>query len=252
MGKRIAIICEGEKREVQYFSSLRKLFFQEYEYTFLALSAKENLYMLWNQLKADDFETDVIELLRDLDDECKTQLEGVRRDSFQEIYLFFDYDPHQNNSSLSYNESNDIVKDMLEVFDNETENGKLYISYPMCEALRDFIPGGCRAFGPCVVYESDIKAYKRTTGDRRNHVNDVKNYDSSRWMDCIRTFLMKSRCLYCLDNRVVDDHWYKTTVNPLGIYEHERNLFEKERKVFVLSAFPAFLVDYFPAGYFQY
>ena len=30
-----------------------------------------------------------------------------------------------------------------QAIDNETENGKLYISYPMVEALRDYEPGKC-------------------------------------------------------------------------------------------------------------
>ena len=37
----------------------------------------------------------------------------------------------------------DSICQMLENFDNEKENGKLHISYPMVEALRDYKPGKC-------------------------------------------------------------------------------------------------------------
>ena len=30
------------------------------------------------------------------------------------------------------------IKEMLQFFDNETENGMLYISYPMVEAIRHY------------------------------------------------------------------------------------------------------------------
>lgn len=39
--------------------------------------AGENNYMLWKQLKADDFDIDVIELLRESNDEIKKQLTGL-------------------------------------------------------------------------------------------------------------------------------------------------------------------------------
>lgn len=38
-----------------------------------------------------------------------------------------------------------ILALMLETFNNETENGLLYISYPMVEAIRDIIIGECRS-----------------------------------------------------------------------------------------------------------
>jgi len=51
-----------------------------------------------------------------------------------EVYLFFDYDFH--NKNLSLDEINRQVREMLSLFDNETENGKLYIDYPMVESIR--------------------------------------------------------------------------------------------------------------------
>lgn len=75
-------------------------------------------------------------MLREENVELKEQLAGLQRDDFSEIYLFFDYDGHQKN--LGEFDSKDAIEQMLISFDNETENGKLYISYPMVEALRGF------------------------------------------------------------------------------------------------------------------
>ena len=68
-------------------------------------------------------------------------MEGLSRDDFSEVFLFFDYDAHQTN--LGKSDDVDVINQMLESFDNETENGKLYISYPMVEALRDFEADKC-------------------------------------------------------------------------------------------------------------
>ena len=45
--------------------------------------------MLWKKLKEDDFDTDIIEVLREEHEELKEQLGGINRDDFSEVYLFF-------------------------------------------------------------------------------------------------------------------------------------------------------------------
>ena len=50
-----------------------------------------------------------------------------------EIFLFFDYDFQE--SRLTLEENNRHIGEMLEYFNDETENGKLYINYPMVESV---------------------------------------------------------------------------------------------------------------------
>ena len=61
-------------------------------------------------------------------------LDGMRNSDISEIFLFFDYD--FQNSQLSLDEINRRVEKMLTLFDDETDNGKLYINYPMIESIR--------------------------------------------------------------------------------------------------------------------
>ena len=136
-----AFIVEGAAREPQIIDNISKVFFSHGNFKIITLPAGENIYMLWKQLKADDFDTDIIEVLRENSDDISKQLDGLTRDDFSEVYLLFDYDTHQTN--LGRKDDVDAVAQMLESFDNETENGKLYISYPMVEALRDYKPGIC-------------------------------------------------------------------------------------------------------------
>ena len=136
-----AFIVEGAAREPQIIDNISKVFFSHGNFKIITLPAGENIYMLWKQLKADDFDTDIIEVLRENSDDISRQLDSLTRDDFSEVYLLFDYDTHQTN--LGRKDDVDAVAQMLESFDNETENGKLYISYPMVEALRDYKPGIC-------------------------------------------------------------------------------------------------------------
>ena len=53
---------------------------------------------------------------------------------FSEVYLFFDYD--FQNKNLEQKELNAQLNEMLEFFSDETDNGKLYVSYPMIESIK--------------------------------------------------------------------------------------------------------------------
>ena len=139
--KYIAIIYEGEKTEYQLLNNLNKTFFKDIsELVPIMFPAGENIYMLWKQLKKDDFETDLIEVVREYNAEAAKVLQNYQRNDFMEIYLFFDYDGHQNNLGWFDGKATDILEEMLDTFCEETEFGKLYVNYPMVESLRDNKP----------------------------------------------------------------------------------------------------------------
>ncbi len=235
-----AFIVEGEAREPQITANITKVFFAHGNVRTITLPAGENIYMLWKKLKADDFDTDIIEVLREYNDDVREQLMGLSRDDFSEVYLFFDYDTHQTN--LGKAEDEDAVAQMLESFDNETENGKLYISYPMVEALRAYKPGVCGDREGCYVSIAEMKDYKNASSMRS--VNpQFKDYDYEIWKDIIDVFAMRVSCLFgCTDTLAYE--LYSETADPYDIYVLEEKETRKGR-VFVLSAFPEFLVDYY-------
>ena len=57
---------------------------------------------------------------------------GYKSSDFESIYLFFDYDFYKGD----LDKKNDEVLELLEYFNEETENGKLFISYPMIESIQ--------------------------------------------------------------------------------------------------------------------
>ena len=58
----------------------------------------------------------------------------TKTSDISETYLFFDYD--FQNTQLTLEEINLRVQSMLELFTDETDDGKLYINYPMIESIR--------------------------------------------------------------------------------------------------------------------
>lgn len=235
-----AFIVEGEAREPLIIENISKTFFSHGNFKIITLPAGENIYMLWKRLKADDFNTDLIEVLRESSENIRRQLIDLSRNDFSEIYLFFDYDVHQRN--LRKTDDSDVIFQMLNSFNNETENGKLYISYPMVEALRDFEPGVCGNRSMCYISTEKLGEYKNISS-RNSCYPHFKDYKIELWKDIIDVVAMRVSCLFNMEETMKYEQ-YSSIVTPYEIQIREENKL-KSGKIYVLSAFPAFLIDYY-------
>ena len=83
-----AFIVEGEAREPLIIDNISKVFFAHGNLKIITLPAGQNIYMLWKKLKEDDFDTDIIEVLREEHKELEEQLAGLSRDDFSEVFSF--------------------------------------------------------------------------------------------------------------------------------------------------------------------
>jgi len=161
-------------------------------------------------------------------------LQQFSRIDFAEIYLFFDYDGH---SSLADDEK---LRELLYFFNQETENGKLYISYPMVEALKhieeiDYFKD------LCVKCKTNIK-YKNLVHARGlSHLHNFNKYDEIIWNQVILCHLKKMNFI------VFDSYVFpqEIIIQSLIFIKQLDKFIKKEQKVAVLSGFPIFLFDYF-------
>lgn len=238
-------IAEGEKRDVRFLRSLAARFMPgSRKVETLILPAARNIYMLYKELEKDGFEVDVVELLRESCSAVAEKLKDLRRSDIDEVYLFFDFDPqHFKRIGLptALPQISEVLKTMLRVFDNETEFGKLYISYPMIEALYDYKRGGilCAAHSECYLPFECLADYKRLSGED----NPIANAHEPQWSELFNVFTLRARCLFGLSN--LDFAEYRNCITPLSLYEVQEQLLEKSGMVFGLSALPEFLLDYF-------
>ena len=108
--EKIAFIIEGNKTEPQLIYNIKKYFFKNLDVIPIILPNETNIYTLWEKIKADDEETDIIEVVKEVAsksnqkkalkniDKINTEdFRKMNRDEFSEVYLFFDYDGHNNN-----------------------------------------------------------------------------------------------------------------------------------------------------------
>lgn len=125
----ILLVFEGTDAEPKIFDSIGKLFLSDEELCIVRCGF--DLPTLYSRLNK--YGEDLFRCLP-LEKNGIVVPEGRRLDTlFSQIFLFFDYD-FQNRMGLK--KLNDILKEMLTFFSNETENGRLYINYPMVESLK--------------------------------------------------------------------------------------------------------------------
>lgn len=246
----IAFIVEGEQREPLVVDNLVSNFFKKPEQVkVITLPVGQNIYMLWQQLKEDDYNTDVIDLIRERVPIAASFLQGCSRQDFSEVYLFFDYDAHQQNISGQNDViTDDVIMEMLKYFDNETELGKLYISYPMVEALRDFEVNTCEAASGCFLSKNQFADYKNISTQHRK-TDQMNHYHFEDWRNILFAYGMRVSCLFRRKHTLTFDE-YRENVSPLTIFHQERALAQDDR-TFVLSAFPEFLLDYYPKSFWK-
>lgn len=246
----ILFVIEGEARDFRFVNEMTRCFFRgRYQTKIINLPAAQNIYMLYQKLAEDNFDTDIVEVLRDTVDGADRILNGIKRQDIDQVFMFFDYDIHQNNLSCNYSiqEPADIIKLMLEAFDNETENGKLYISYPMVEALYDYVENTCEAFSNCFIPIDKANRYKTisTDGNKKSSIH----FSITEWEEVLSIYPLRLKCLWNIEN--IDFHFYRCEISPLNIFEKQNTLKIKENKIFILSCFPEFLFDYFPEKFWN-
>lgn len=96
--KKVIIIYEGERTEENLFKSISRHFFADRaDVLLVTLPAAANLYMLWSKLREDNFDTDIVGVLKEMNSDVSKKLKNMEMTDFSEVYLFFDYDGQQNN-----------------------------------------------------------------------------------------------------------------------------------------------------------
>lgn len=226
---KILFVFEGEKTEPAIYDKIKEYFFSEN--TIITCVFGTVIYALYKDLKNDD-DLEVFMLLKERIEDLK----NYKNDDFSEIYLFFDYDIHSSNSSLVK------LEELLKIFNNETKNGKLYISYPMVEALKHYkdLESFQNLNAICSpTYKKEVNGYCR-----ENNIGflDFNTFTKNQWIELINAHLHKC-------NFIINDEYKfpsQEEINQLEIFENQKIKFIDEfGQVSVLSAFPVFIYDYY-------
>ncbi|MEI6892297.1 MAG: hypothetical protein V5783_09010 [Pontiella sp.] len=218
-----AMLCvfEGARTEKQIFENIKKTFFRDSS-VICTVYYGTDIYQLWKELEEDEF-LDLTEVLRERNPNNEQALAERTRDDFSEVHLFFDYDGH---ATLANDE---IISKMLALFNNETEHGKLYVSYPMIEAIKD-IPAN---FISHTVPAKQNIHYKKIL--EKSPYQNLRLLSHAQWKKIIEANLEKAIAI------TSDDRPTQASI----FTKQKEDYIDPKGEVSVLSGIPFFIIDYF-------
>ena len=243
----ILFVFEGGSAEPKVFDSIGKLFLSGED--FRIIRCKHDLPTLYSHLKANG--EDLFRILPFKENGIEIP-EGKRLDTlFSQIFLFFDYD-FQNRIGLD--KVNEILDEMLDFFDDETDNGKLYINYPMIESLKytKEMPDNnyyqyVVSRGECVKHQfkgnaeqfayAGAKGFKFIDLSRTKEANVIKNWDNLKFQNVTKANYIVS------GSNTIPEH--KENINQNAIFEAQKSKHvDVNMDVSILNSFPIFIYDY--------
>ena len=172
MTKRILFIVEGRRTEPRFLKKIMSV---------LGLADEKEIYSVGTNIHAlyesvfgnsDPEDTDLLLELksRATDPHDKEILSG----SYTDIFLVFDVEVQD----ADYDRNR--MERLLDYFSNSTENGKLYLNYPMMESIRHLKSLEDTDYLTSTVKRQDISNYKRLVGEEGcAELKNPNGYDAS-------------------------------------------------------------------------
>jgi hypothetical protein len=243
----ILFVFEGGSAEPKVFDAIGKLFLSGED--FRIIKCKHDLPTLYSRLKANG--DDLFRTLPFKENGIEIP-EGKRLDTlFSQIFLFFDYD-FQNRMGLE--KLNKILDEMLDFFDDETDNGKLYINYPMIESLKYTKEMPDADYYKYVVTREECVKHKFKSNAEQFAYADAKGF---KFIDLAQTketdvienwgnlkFQNVTKANYIVsDSNIMPEE--KETINQNAIFNAQKSKYVNVRdNVSILNSFPIFIYDY--------
>lgn len=253
----ILFVFEGKKREPEIFKTLEYLYFPKGQT--IVCSFGNNIYELYRQLETLHDAGDIVSLLRERNtgNPDTPFPEGTKSSDFSEIFLFFDYD--FQNKNLSIEEMNRQISQMLDMFSDETDMGKLYINYPMLEAIRYTQELPDKDFNTYTISQQECQAqdFKNLAQQfsfygsldfivlnlRKTPPEKIKEKTKRNWELLKEQNVKKANHLCNGQNAIPTD---KGTISQQHIFAAQlKKYITPSKSVAILSAFPIFNFDYF-------
>lgn len=247
----ILFIFEGERREQEIFRTIDNLFLG-IDKESICCSFGNNIYQLYETIMSHN-DIEIVSILKEwLIKRNDHSLDDYLVSDFSEIFLFFDYDPHSRDIPL--NELNNRIIKMLELFDNETENGKLYINYPMIESIRytkelpdyNFVKYEIE-MEKCSTFKNEAATFSHYKNMdfillRKKSNTDDKDRIKRNW-EYLKEQNIKKANYICYKKNGVPTK--KSDIETIKIFNSQlNNYINNHNSIAILNAFPIFLYDY--------
>jgi hypothetical protein len=234
--RKILLLVEGSKLEMNLLNKA----FQEYNLNldYVIYPYNTNIYELYERMfegnEADLGALDLLGILKEKDSGNE-----ILNEEFSDILLIFDYEPQDNRFEA------ERINLMLDYFNESTDNGKLYINYPMVESFKHLKANPDHEYKELVVDYSIVSCgkYKELVGKETKY-HDIKNYDKEHFNSIIIHNIKKANYISKKAYDVIDLKTCYYKLEPEHILREQNNLLHKSQKIYVLNTCLFFICDY--------
>lgn len=244
----ILFVFEGEKQEPNIFNALKDIFNIKED---IVCTYNTNIHSLYKDLTEQGWDL-FLTLVEHLHKRGEHIFDRYKSSDITQIYLFFDYDLHDKHISLEC--LNSEIKDMLEFFNEETDNGKLYINYPMVESIRYTKQLPDDQYSTYVIKRSDCGNFKRKTSAFSHYADycfllskdthGTSNPHALKNWEYLKLQNIYKANLICNDQYELPTKKESITQKSIFQSQLDKYLIPND-EIAILNAFPIFLFEYF-------
>ncbi|MBQ3540169.1 MAG: hypothetical protein IJA40_00280 [Phascolarctobacterium sp.] len=243
MNRKILVIVEGERKEIRLISRLKELFLPQ---NISIASYGTSLYQLYDYLEEYcDFNFEDLDVLLALKaHETDENKKAIFDEKYTDVLLIFDFDPQDDKFDITK------ISKLMSYFNDSTENGKLYINYPMVESF----------YHLSNIREIQVDEYfidsKFTVKELKEHkyksraVSEGTDLDIGRMSkEMIENIMYQQSCKanYILEENyeILDDYGQEKMIM---ILDKQNNLLNETGEAYVLNTCSFFVLEFYPSN----
>lgn len=239
-GKRsILLVVEGEKQEKLLMDKILEEFGLDVDYQIYSYGT--NIYELYERMFAQGRkELEVLSLIGVLKErEADPKKRELLDTDFSDTLLVFDFEGESENRF-----SLERLEEMLDYFSESTDEGKLYINYPMVEACKHFSGLPDAGYLNRCVAADVIKSYKQLVGIDSRFQSYARDFCRPALDALILLTVAKSLRLCGDELDLTDLAGSCGRVDHDGIFRRQKVLYCEQARLAVLGTCLMFVCDY--------
>ena len=245
MAKKILLIVEGDNDEVKFLRGIfnkcmKKTEYKIYSYRTTIHVLAQELYGHYNDFDKGD--VDIKLVLASLEEDTKKR--KLLHDAYSDVFLVFDFEPQHDHPHF------DTIKRMINYFNDSTNQGKLFINYPMIQSYKHFDRLPCHIFENLEVSIAEVKRYKELVGNISGFT-DLNKYDYVTFYSIAVHQLKKAYKIVYGTYELFDENKY-LNFDLCEVFECEMNLLTFRQVISVLNTCIFALIDFAPRRFFVF
>ena len=241
--RKILLIVEGEVDEPAFIKRFFEVCHKNQRYAIY--SYKTNIHELARNIKKDypnfdDGDSDLKLILKSY--EKNESQRSIFEERYTDIFLIFDFDPQ--NSFLPF----DMIRRMINYYNDSTDQGKFYINYPMMQSYKHFSRLPDDEFYKVEINIDDCSRYKEYI-DKISGFKDIRSYRYEIFVSLTVHHLKKLNYILTGEYVIPESDDYEK-LSPLDLFDKQVDKTKNAKCIYVINTSIFILIDYNPSNFF--